>query len=135
MDAKQIMKIFEDTAYVRMGGSPEELRCAQYLQEKVAEMGMTQSMSKRGNCWDNAPQESFFGHMKDELASEIRGWTSFEDVKTSIGRWMDYYNNDRYQWDLLKLSPKEYYKYTQTGIYPLEKLRYEKWGSAPNPEV
>ena len=40
MNAKQIMKIFEDTAYIRTGGSPEELHCAQYLQEKVAEMGL-----------------------------------------------------------------------------------------------
>ena len=39
MDAKQIMKIFEDTAYVRMGGSQEELRAAKYLQSKCAEMG------------------------------------------------------------------------------------------------
>ena len=39
MDAKQIMQIFEDTAYVRTGGSPEELRTAQYLQTKVAELG------------------------------------------------------------------------------------------------
>ena len=47
---------------------------------------LRQSMSRRGNCWDNAPQESFFGHMKDELASEISGWASFEDVKASIDR-------------------------------------------------
>ena len=40
MDAKKIMKIFEDTAYVRMGGSPEELRCAEYVREKVAELGL-----------------------------------------------------------------------------------------------
>ena len=40
MDAKQIMKIFEDTAYVRMGGSAEELRCAQYLAGKCAELGL-----------------------------------------------------------------------------------------------
>ena len=33
--------------------------------------------------------------------------------------WLDYYNKDRYQWDLLKLSPKEYYEYLVTGIYPL----------------
>ncbi|MFQ9142099.1 MAG: IS3 family transposase [Oscillospiraceae bacterium] len=65
---------------------------------------LRRSMSRRGNCWDNAPQESFFGHMKDELASEIPGWTSFEDAKASIDRWMDYYNNDRCQWDLAKLS-------------------------------
>ena len=40
MDAKQIMKIFEDTAYVRMGGSPEELKTAEYLQAKCAEQGV-----------------------------------------------------------------------------------------------
>ncbi len=39
MDAKKIMKIFEDTAYVRMGGSDEELRAAKYLQSKCAEFG------------------------------------------------------------------------------------------------
>ena len=40
MDAKQIMKIFEETAYVRMGGSQEELKTAKYLQAKVAELGL-----------------------------------------------------------------------------------------------
>ena len=40
MDAKKIMKILEDTAYVRMGGSQQELLTAQYLQGKVAELGM-----------------------------------------------------------------------------------------------
>ena len=40
MDAKKIMKMFEDTAYVRMGGSAEELKAAQYLQEKCAELGL-----------------------------------------------------------------------------------------------
>ena len=40
MNAKEIMKIFEDTAYVRMGGSPEELRAAEYLQGKCAELGV-----------------------------------------------------------------------------------------------
>ncbi len=41
MDAKQIMQIFEDTAYVRMGGSEAELKCANYLVSKCAEMGLT----------------------------------------------------------------------------------------------
>ena len=40
MNAEQIMKIFADTAYIRTGGSPEELRAAQYLQDKVAELGL-----------------------------------------------------------------------------------------------
>ena len=41
MDAKQIMKIFEETAYVRMGGSMEELKAAEYLKGKCAELGLT----------------------------------------------------------------------------------------------
>ena len=40
MQAQDIMKIFEDTAYVRMGGSPEELKAAKYLQEKCAQLGL-----------------------------------------------------------------------------------------------
>ena len=40
MDAKQIMKIFEDTAYVRMGGSAEELKTAQYLQSRAGDLGL-----------------------------------------------------------------------------------------------
>ena len=39
MNAKQIMKIFEDTAYVHMGGSAEELRCAEYLRDRCAGFG------------------------------------------------------------------------------------------------
>ncbi len=41
MNAKSIMQIFADTAYVRMGGSPEELRCAEYLSAKCAELGLS----------------------------------------------------------------------------------------------
>jgi len=58
--------------------------------------------------------------MKDELAYEIPGWTCFEDVKAAIDRWMDYYNNDRYQWDLAKLSPNEYYRFITTGARPVD---------------
>lgn len=83
----------------------------------VKDAELRQSMSRRGNCWDNAPQESFFGHMKDEI--DISGCERFQQVKDIIDDWMDYYNNDRYQWQLAKLSPNEYYHYITTGIYPL----------------
>ena len=89
-----------------------------------------QSMSRRGNCWDNAPQESFFGHMKDEINHEIAKMKSFGEVKGKLDDWIEYYNNERYQWELQKLSPREYYVYVTTGEYPLK-----CWGSAPNPEV
>ena len=79
---------------------------------------LRQSMSRKGNCWDNAPQESFFGHMKDEI--DVSGCTKFREVKVIVDDWMNYYNTERYQWQLAKLSPDEYYKYITTGIYPLE---------------
>ena len=63
---------------------------------------LRQSMSRKANCWDNAPQESFFGHMKDEI--DLSGCNTFRDVKKVIDDYMDYYNNERYQWQLAKLS-------------------------------
>ena len=92
--------------------------CVKFIQ-LVKNSELRQSMSRKGNCWDNAPQESFFGHMKDELANESKQWTSFKDVKRSIDDWINYYNNDRYQWDLAKLSPNEYYDYLATGVYSI----------------
>ena len=91
--------------------------------DALKDANFIQSMSAKGVCWDNAPQESFFGHMKDEIADEISKCACFAAVKETVDDWMDYYNNDRYQWDLLKLSPKEYYTYTQTGVYPLMKFK------------
>lgn len=87
--------------------------------EIVKNASLRQSMSRRGNCWDNSPQESFFGHMKDEV--DISNCKHFFQVKAIIDDWIDYYNNERYQWQLAKLSPNEYYEYITTGIYPIEK--------------
>ena len=87
--------------------------------QKLKDNNFVQSMSRKGNCWDNAPQESFFGHMKDEIKYEIAMKKTFDEVKAKIDDWIDYYNNDRYQWELVKLSPKEYYQYVTTGIYPI----------------
>lgn len=91
------------------------------FRELLHNRGLRQSMSRRGNCWDNAPQESFFGHMKDELADKKTSWTTFESVKADIDDWMDYYNNDRCQWILGKLSPNEFYNYITTGANPISK--------------
>ena len=89
------------------------------FRELISNYRLRQSMSRRGNCWGNAPQESFFGHMKDELAEHKENWHSIGDVHADIDDWMDYYNNDRGQWNLGKLSPNEYYAYITTGINPL----------------
>ena len=79
------------------------------FQEKVAEMGLVQSMSKRGNCWDNAPQESFFGHFKDECG--YGGCESFEELRTMIDAYAWYYNNERRQWDRKRMTPVQYEAY------------------------
>lgn len=84
------------------------------FRELLKDAQLRQSMSRRGNCWDNAPQESFFGHMKEELKPYICGWKTFADVKERIDDWMDYYNNDRYQTILQEMSPNEYYNYLKS---------------------
>ena len=89
------------------------------FRQLLADHHIRQSMSRKGNCWDNAPQESFFGHMKDELSEHMETWKDFSDVAQRIDDWMDYYNNDRYQWNLEKLSPNEFFIYITTGIHPL----------------
>ena len=81
---------------------------------------LRQSMSRRGNCWDNAPQESFFGHMKDHINIKLKVCNRYNEVCTIVDDYMDYYNNRRYQWHLAKLSPNEYYKFITTGEYPLD---------------
>lgn len=86
--------------------------------ELVEHNDLRRSMSRRGNCWDYAPQESFFGHMKDLI--DLTGDLSYDEVKAVVDDYMAYYNNERYQWDLAKLSPNEYFSFVTTGTYPLE---------------
>ncbi len=97
---------------------------AQYTSHKFIDIlrdkNLRQSMSRRGNCWDNAPMESFFGHMKDHIGDDLKNCREFNEVKALVDDYMDYYNNERYQWDLAKLAPNEYYEFVTTGQYPLK---------------
>jgi len=74
--------------------------------ECVKELKMTQSMSGKGNCIDNAPIESFFGHMKDEL--DHKSCRSIEELHLKVAEYMRYYNCERKQWTRNKMSPIEY---------------------------
>ena len=74
--------------------------------EIVKELKMIQSMSAKGKCIDNAPIESFFGHMKDEL--DYQSCQSFENLRLAIAEYMRYYNYERKQWTRKKMSPVEY---------------------------
>jgi transposase InsO family protein len=55
-----------------------------FFQSKVKELGLTQSMSRKGNCWDNAPMESFFGHFKD--LAEYNSLDNLKDVTKEVER-------------------------------------------------
>lgn len=76
------------------------------FQKKLKEKGIGQSMSRRDNCWDNAPQESFFGHLKDE--ANIKECETFEDLVKEIDNYIAYHNNYRAQWNLKKMTPVDY---------------------------
>jgi transposase InsO family protein len=67
---------------------------------------ITQSMSRRGNCWDNAPMESFFGTFKDHIY--LTECETIEEVLIEIDNFLDYYNNYKPQRKLDRLPPIQY---------------------------
>lgn len=76
-----------------------------YIQ-KIKELKMIQSMSRKGNCIDNAPIESFFGHLKDDV--DYKSCKTFEELYSLIEEYVRYYNNERKQWELKKMTPVDY---------------------------
>ena len=78
----------------------------EYVRE-VSKAGITRSMSRVGRCIDNAPMESFWSHFKGEYYYD-RIFMTYEELKAGINDYINYYNNDRYQWNLKSLTPVEY---------------------------
>ena len=76
------------------------------IQKVLAAMGYTQSMSKRGNCQDNAPMESFFSRLKAEVP--LTGKETLEELAWLIEQYADYYNTERPQTGRDKMTPDEY---------------------------
>lgn len=74
--------------------------------EKVRTLALTQSMSRKANCIDNAPVESFFGHFKDEVV--YKDCRTFEELRQLIDNYIRYYNYERAQWGKKKMTPVEY---------------------------
>lgn len=74
--------------------------------QTIKALGLIQSMSRRGNCIDNAPMESFFGHLKDEL--DFKSCATFQELVFRVKEYMQYYNQQRYQWGLKKMTPVQY---------------------------
>lgn len=83
--------------------------------------GMVQSMSRKGNCLDNSPTENFFGRMKEEMfyGNELN-FTTIEELREAIKRYIEYYNNERLI-TRLRMKPtecrKEYYLHHMGSSY------------------
>ena len=79
-------------------------------QGQLTRKGMVCSMSRKGDCWDNAPVESFFATLKTELVSEFNGcFHSREQARQEVGRYIEsYYNRQRRHSTLGYLSPVEF---------------------------
>ena len=72
----------------------------------IKDLDMVQSMSRKGNCIDNSPMETFFGHFKDEV--DYKNCKTFEEVLALTAEYINYYNNGRQQWELKKMTPVNY---------------------------
>ena len=73
----------------------------------LAEHGIIQSMSRKGNCLDNAAMESFFGRLKTECFYS-REFNTREEIVNAVRDYLDYYNDRRIQLKLKGLSPIQY---------------------------
>ena len=101
------------------------------FRKQVKDYGFTESMSKRGNCWDNAPQESFFGHFKDDV--DYRNCRNIAELEVKVWKYSDYYNFERPQWTRNRMAPVYYQIWLQGlsdeqfSVYlEKEKLKYTK---------
>ena len=80
-----------------------------YYQGRLKDHGIVQSMSRKGNCYDNCVMETFFGRMKNEMYYGCeRDYSSFEVFKEAVREYIDYYNNKRIQAKTKWMPPIQY---------------------------
>ncbi len=70
--------------------------CSQLYFDLTRQVQITPSMSRRGNCWDNAPMENFFSHLKAEAMHHLKN-PSFEEARQTIDEYIYFYNHERIQ--------------------------------------
>lgn len=75
-------------------------------QQRLVSLGIRQSMSRKGNCLDNAATETFFGHLKDEV--DLRTARTVAAATLEIADYIQYYNHTRRQWHRNKMTPVAY---------------------------
>jgi putative transposase len=83
-----------------------------YYQQTLKNHGIIQSMSRKGNCLDNAVMENFFGLLKSELLY-LQKFESFEDFVQKLHEYIHYYNHKRIKAKLKGMTPIEYRTHSQ----------------------
>lgn len=111
---KQVTDMLEDAFKTLKGHQKPTLHSDQGWQYRMAkykqmlnEQGITQSMSRKGNCYDNAIIENFFGTIKSEMFY-LKKYSSINELKNDIKEYIRYYNTDRIKLNLNGMSPIKY---------------------------
>ena len=87
-----------------------------YYRNELKKHGIIQSMSRKGNCYDNSIMETFFGRMKTELYYGCeKDYLSFESFNEAVEEYIDYYNNKRIQ-SKTKWMPPVHYRITSISL-------------------
>ncbi|WP_411162012.1 IS3 family transposase [Flavobacterium sp. DG1-102-2] len=103
---KAFKKIGDNANLIMHSDQGWQYQMKQY-QRLLKDRGITQSMSRKGNCLDNAIIENFFGIIKSELFY-LKKYTSINELKKEIIEYIKYYNNDRIKLNLKGMSPVKY---------------------------
>lgn len=103
---KAFKKIPDNTDLIFHSDQGWQYQHKQY-QQRLKEKGIRQSMSRKGNCLDNSVMENFFGLLKSELLY-LREFSSVEEFRVELEKYIDYYNNKRIKSKLKGLSPVQY---------------------------
>lgn len=113
-DFKQVSNML-DEAFKKVGAGSQLILHSdqgwQYQMKKyqfrLKQHGIKQSMSRKGNCLDNAIIENFFGIIKSELFY-LKKYNNIDELKQEIEEYITYYNNDRIKLNLKGMSPIKY---------------------------
>ncbi|CUH97654.1 hypothetical protein P22_3789 [Propionispora sp. 2/2-37] len=103
---KAFAKIPDDTSLIFHSDQGWQYQHKQY-QFRLKQKGIRQSMSRKGNCLDNSVMENFFGLLKSELLY-LRKFSSMNEFRVELEKYIDYYNNKRIKSKLKGLSPVQY---------------------------
>jgi transposase InsO family protein len=108
---KAFAKIPDGTGLIFHSDQGWQYQHKQY-QRRLKEKGIVQSMSRKGNCLDNAIMENFFGLLKSELLY-LREFKDINEFRDELKKYIYYYNNHRIKGKLKGLSPVQYRVQTQ----------------------